>query len=99
MPPRQDLAEPAHDVRSERVGHAKRQAPPHRDQRAVLRVERVVRGNRSALEQVELVEQRRGLESPVLLECERSRVAFAAAVVEYPDATLACAPHELPVLE
>src|SRR5215471_1939527 len=74
-------------------------APPHRDQRTVLRVERVVLGNRSALEQVELIEQRRGLESPVLLERERSRVAFAAAVIEYPDSALARAPHELPVLE
>src|SRR6185312_1245796 len=91
--------EAPHDVRAEAVRNADRQPLPQRDERAVLGVRRIVLRHRVALVEPVFVVQRRGLESPVLLEREGPGVALAAAVVEQAAATRDRMPHQLPVLE
>src|SRR5256885_5683983 len=77
------LAQALHEVRTDDVRDPDRQAPPQRDQRPVLRIERVVlRDFRAPVEAV-FVGERRGLEAPVLLEIERSGALLAAPEVEY----------------
>src|SRR5436305_5968008 len=92
-------AEASHDVRTHAVRNRKRQSLPQRDERAVLRVCRIVLGNSVAVVEAVFVMQRLRLEAPVLLECERSGSALAAAVVEDVQATLTGTAHELPILE
>src|SRR5512139_3205168 len=92
-------AEAANDERPDRICDWHGQLAPKSDEGAVLGVERVVLWNALALEEHELVVQRRRLEAPVLLEVERAGAALAAAVVEELVAPLAGATHQLPVLE
>src|SRR5690606_18126568 len=75
-------AEPAHQVRSERVHEPSRQPPPGGDQQPVARVQRVVLRDAVTSEQPVLVAQRRRLEAPVALEVEGPGAALAAPIVE-----------------
>src|SRR5450755_3494815 len=72
----------AYDVRAERVGCGLGQSPPQRDERAILRVERVVLRYVLAFEKLILVSQRRGFDAPILLEVERAGPSLAAAEIE-----------------
>ena len=72
---------------------------PECDQQAVLRVERIVLGNAVPAVEAIFVGERSRLQSPVLLERERSRAALAPAKVEAAQATLAGSAQQLPVLE
>src|SRR4030088_437076 len=77
------LSQVAYDVRAERVGCGFGQSPPQRDERAILRVERVVLRYGLAFEKLIFVSQRRGFEAPIFLEVEGAAPALAATEVEH----------------
>src|SRR3954462_455846 len=86
-------------MRTERVGDPHRQAVPQCDERAVLRVERIVLRDARAPVEAVLIGERCRLETPVPLEVVGAGSLLAAAEVEDADASLARAAHQLPVLE